>query len=547
MKKLLSLLSTISLVGVMANLVVACSMKVSMSKPISNIKTELQSLLDNRDTPWTKQELEKEIVNQGFDVEGGITVERQLTNRSLGEIQHNWIFIGHGSVNNDFKYNGQINLLHKIPTDTTQPISNIQTTLQDILNSRTDKPWTKEELEKEIVYRQIDGKGGITVEKQLTPRTSSSNNHTWRFIGHGNVDNAFKYRDEISLIHNFSTNITEHISKISTKLQDILKSRPTKPWTQLELQKAIADAKLDIRGGITVQPKLAPRSINPVNNTWTFFGHAEENPKFKYHGKIDLTHTFLVNEPEHISTISNDLWKILDSRTDKPWTASELEDEIVLRGIEIRGGIKVYHQPTIRTNTTNKESFKFVGMASDKNTFKYNKDVTLEHHYETIIEPKFFSIPKNQQSSLLKPVGNEGIKYTIIDTNIGKIKNYSKMEFLTDQAVVVVKAQGALGQDNLLSSIYWKQPIRIDLNKENNRKIKPEEEWLLDQFTTIPLLNANYVNYNGSASVKYGYTWYEEKGNYHLQFLTRQTVEQRGDPVWMLSNAINFGAEFKLS
>ncbi|WP_425437733.1 BspA family leucine-rich repeat surface protein [Mesoplasma corruscae] len=86
------------------------------TKDISTIKDQLQNILDSKiDGEWSVEELNQAIIDDNIDVAGGIEVAKAelepLKNETTTVKQIKYTFTGKGEVNNNYKYNGSIELV----------------------------------------------------------------------------------------------------------------------------------------------------------------------------------------------------------------------------------------------------------------------------------------------------------------------------------------------------------------------------------------------------------------------------------------------------
>ncbi|PPE06351.1 BspA family leucine-rich repeat surface protein [Mesoplasma corruscae] len=89
---------------------------------ISLIKDKLQNILDSKtDGEWSVEELNQAIITANIDVAGGIEVEKAklepIENETITVNQIKYTFTGKGEVNNNYKYNGSIELVTSIISD----------------------------------------------------------------------------------------------------------------------------------------------------------------------------------------------------------------------------------------------------------------------------------------------------------------------------------------------------------------------------------------------------------------------------------------------
>ncbi|ATI73414.1 Vmc-like lipoprotein signal peptide domain-containing protein [Mesoplasma florum] len=116
MKKLLLILSSLTVVSSASSIVVSCSTKTE--KPdLNTIERVLSSIIHAKlddQNPWTNEELEQELVNQKVDEIGGITVKasNEIEPGASTNKQQEILLIGNGSSKNSFKYSGTIKIIY---------------------------------------------------------------------------------------------------------------------------------------------------------------------------------------------------------------------------------------------------------------------------------------------------------------------------------------------------------------------------------------------------------------------------------------------------
>ncbi|ATZ18661.1 hypothetical protein ESOMN_v1c02790 [Williamsoniiplasma somnilux] len=180
-------------------------------------------------------------------------------------------------------------------------------------------------------------------------------------------------------------NDSKNISVLENTLQDILSEKKDFSWTKTELENKIAQKKLDIDGGISVQElgskRTTAKNEREIITTWKFIGNAKITNPYTYNGEIIIEHYH--TEPkisvQSIIKIQKDLQKVLNSSLDE-WNKQNLEAAIVAANIDIIGGITVENAGTsflrssqIVWKTT---SWTFIG-----NGVKYSGKTTLSHKW----------------------------------------------------------------------------------------------------------------------------------------------------------------------
>ncbi|AVP49314.1 BspA family leucine-rich repeat surface protein [Williamsoniiplasma luminosum] len=85
---------------------------IGYTKDISEIKTQLQEIVNSQEEYWTNDKLEKAIVEKGLDISKGIIVSEGMTNENPKELPvKKWHFAGQGTIDNDYKYHGSFEIL----------------------------------------------------------------------------------------------------------------------------------------------------------------------------------------------------------------------------------------------------------------------------------------------------------------------------------------------------------------------------------------------------------------------------------------------------
>ncbi|WP_034942641.1 hypothetical protein, partial [Williamsoniiplasma somnilux] len=157
-KKIILLL--ILMVPLAATPFIIFGLSQKISKDISSIQNELQSILDQRlNKFWTKEELQEEL-NKKYG-NNAINVELIFFNyaqKSFEQKTEKYKFTGNNLNNDETIYTGSIELAHNFKLNKTKNIFEVKTQLQDLLNSPdyTNKSWTKTALEQAIFAANID-------------------------------------------------------------------------------------------------------------------------------------------------------------------------------------------------------------------------------------------------------------------------------------------------------------------------------------------------------------------------------------------------------
>lgn len=118
MKKLLAILTAISISSSGVSGVISCSVKTEdKTTDISKIEIKLILLLQTREDkskPWDAKELEKAIVDQKIEAKGGIGVEAgdPISPGQLTEFEQKIVFTGNGNNKNQFLYSGSLTIIY---------------------------------------------------------------------------------------------------------------------------------------------------------------------------------------------------------------------------------------------------------------------------------------------------------------------------------------------------------------------------------------------------------------------------------------------------
>ncbi|ATZ18629.1 hypothetical protein ESOMN_v1c02450 [Williamsoniiplasma somnilux] len=173
---------------------------------ISRIEEDLQILLNDKMhefKSWTLNEIQW-LLDYNYPP-GSITVDyvKSEANKNMKNEKENideYIFTGHGSVENDYWYKGSINLKHKWigvnkPIDLAKDAS-IKGQLNKLIFEKSSKnsSWNQLDLQKAVDLK-IDKSGGITV----VIISNNANEQQIKFIGHGSETNSYKYVGEITI------------------------------------------------------------------------------------------------------------------------------------------------------------------------------------------------------------------------------------------------------------------------------------------------------------------------------------------------------------
>ncbi|ATZ16802.1 hypothetical protein ELUMI_v1c00740 [Williamsoniiplasma luminosum] len=98
---------------------------------------------------------------------------------------------------------------------------------------------------------------------------------------------------------NVQYTLIQQITELEYKLKEILNSKMTEFWTDDQLQKAIDDAKFDIKDGIKVQ-KVNEWDTHGLQK-WKFIGQAQSDNEFNYASSIEIY--FVKNRDTNSKTI----------------------------------------------------------------------------------------------------------------------------------------------------------------------------------------------------------------------------------------------------
>ncbi|AVP49214.1 BspA family leucine-rich repeat surface protein [Williamsoniiplasma luminosum] len=82
--------------------------KIDTTKDISEIKEDLEKIVRSKEEFWTVEALEKKVLE--LDPTGGIKVVEQTLSKSEEVPIKKWKFTADGSINNDYKYNGELEI-----------------------------------------------------------------------------------------------------------------------------------------------------------------------------------------------------------------------------------------------------------------------------------------------------------------------------------------------------------------------------------------------------------------------------------------------------
>ncbi|ATZ18912.1 hypothetical protein ESOMN_v1c05300 [Williamsoniiplasma somnilux] len=92
----------------------------------------------------------------------------------------------------------------------------------------------------------------------------------------------------------------------------------------------------------------------------------------------------------------------------------------------------------------------------------------------------------------------------------------------------------------------WDKEIPIFIEEQNNIKIKSTSDYYFGKYASIKFMKGShqYILSRMEYSVYYGYTWYQENGNYYMQFLLNQMVSMFSFAE--VVNSVDIGAGFVL-
>ncbi|ATZ18666.1 hypothetical protein ESOMN_v1c02840 [Williamsoniiplasma somnilux] len=442
-------------------------------KNISIIENDLQKLLNSRTKiNWTKADLEREIVRNNLDIKGGITVEKldYIESRSwVGDDKtDSWKIIGNGNLNNSFSYNESIILIHKWNNkyENTKKITSIKTYLQNVLDSKTNRAWTKATLEQAIVNANIDVSGGVIVEEIANNSRSWSGGlgqTKWNFTGKGSLNSPYKYKGTISLTHkwNDKKDTSINIETINNEISNLLKLNELieKEWDLVLLQSKI-DEKYGV-GEITVSlDKTNQKQVGEiikVSNTYLFKGNGKIDNVYKYNQSTTLIHNWEKPAKSLISikTIETQLKNILNEKQDSNWDINELQMAIDALKLDFAKGITVEviknNKNTRSSETINVErQYKFVGNGTLLNEFKYNESITLLHKWNY----------KKDNSQHISKIEKDLQK--ILDSR--KSSDWTKSELEAEIVKQKVDVERAIVVENIKSRIRSSQTLNYKSN-----------------------------------------------------------------------------------
>ncbi|ATZ18658.1 hypothetical protein ESOMN_v1c02760 [Williamsoniiplasma somnilux] len=410
-------------------------------QPITKINDDLQKILDEKtNQAWTFRELQARI-NKDYG-DGSITVEElETTTENFFSKTTEWKFIGNGTLENTFPYEGSTILKHKWDDSLVSfiDITLVEQELNEILQSNHNSEWDKWKLEEAIVESGLETNGGITVEKIRSKKTRSSiggpQQTTWEFTGNANENNDFMFEGKMALVHNWNDKIdtTQDISdkEIVNRLQIILNlpDYKTKSWNKNKLEQAIVDAKIDIAGGITVEEvetvETTRSSIGgPHITIWKFIGHGKESNNWKYWGTINLNHEWnnKKDTTKPISNIKVELKAMVNSTEykNKAWIQDDLQMAVNKKwagaGITVsQKNISSIHLFEEKPQVT---TWIFTGNGTINNNLPYKDSVEIIHNWVELI-------PETQDIELIKD------ELTLI-INMEKDKTWSKIELQSE-------------------------------------------------------------------------------------------------------------------
>ncbi|ASZ09063.1 hypothetical protein CK556_01665 [Mesoplasma chauliocola] len=141
MKKLLLILSSLTVVSSTSAIVVSCSEKFE-KKNIETIELFLNTILHSKEddqNPWTSEELESELVKHKVDVENGISVNasEEIQEGTITNKQQSVVFTGNGTSKNNYKYTGSVTLIYNFGGNKPAPKKKItkqetETTIKEL-------------------------------------------------------------------------------------------------------------------------------------------------------------------------------------------------------------------------------------------------------------------------------------------------------------------------------------------------------------------------------------------------------------------------------
>ncbi|WP_156921447.1 BspA family leucine-rich repeat surface protein, partial [Williamsoniiplasma luminosum] len=214
--------------------------KIDNTKPIGEIKEGLQAILDQEEykyKAWNQEDLQSAIDKEFGIKEIEVTPVNALT-RSFDiapQPQRNkWKFVGNGSIDNEYKWNENIELTHKWEKkiDTTKNISEIKKDLEKIVRSQ-EEFWNAKTLENKV--SELYPKSGIKVIEQKLLKSEKVPITKWKFIGEGSIENDYIYNGELEIYQIKDMQSYPQTIYIDAKTQEIKSTNDTAPQETKEV------------------------------------------------------------------------------------------------------------------------------------------------------------------------------------------------------------------------------------------------------------------------------------------------------------------------
>ncbi|ATZ19059.1 hypothetical protein ESOMN_v1c06770 [Williamsoniiplasma somnilux] len=562
MKKLLSILATLSLIASAGATVLACSTD-NLTQDINVLKNELEQILKQKlYINWELEELQEKIDNEFGNGEITVQIIKENTySWSYQEMKDVFRFIGNGNSENEYNYGGSIDLTHiwKQKVDNSKPITDEEITaqLQNILDSQTNEDWTISDLQLAIDNDpSINDPGGIEVievESNLRSSEQITSTKQWKFHGLGDINNDHKYQGDLVLTHNWSNtqDTTKPITgeEITAQLQSILDYQKNKDWVISDLQQAVDNnPSINDPGGIEVTEVVSNlRSSEQITGTkqWNFHGLGDINNDHKYQGDLVLTHKWS-NKQDTTKNLNENadvratLLRILNAKSEEnnwSWTEEELQ-KAINNSIEIEhpSGITIKNLVTTEENKT--QQITFAANGSIENNEHYNGEVTLNHIYvsnQTTVK----YVNSKGELKIQEWSGKGELNFSNIDA-----KEILKFGY-NDKGETLIYFKGDKVPDKLPKDITVIKNLFRD-NKNDN--ITGFENWNTSNVTNMAYMFSGATNFNSDLS-----TWdtsnvidmnymFSEARNFNGNLSTWNTSNVT-NMAYMFSGATNFNSD----